>query len=76
MVLAELGNRITNALRTMSVSTVIDEEVLDAMLKDIGDTVSRHPELFADSICSWSFALCGCKCQACQPDEEEHQRSS
>eukprot|EP01095_Lingulamoeba_sp_RSL-Kostka_P006820 TRINITY_DN2157_c0_g1_i1.p1 TRINITY_DN2157_c0_g1~~TRINITY_DN2157_c0_g1_i1.p1 ORF type:complete len:487 (-),score=184.88 TRINITY_DN2157_c0_g1_i1:103-1563(-) len=35
MVLAELGSKITNALRTMSDSTVIDESVVDDMLKEI-----------------------------------------
>ena len=35
MVLAELGGQITSALRNMTASTVIDEEVLDAMLKEI-----------------------------------------
>jgi hypothetical protein len=35
MVLQELGGRITNALRMMTASTVIDEEVLNAMLKEI-----------------------------------------
>jgi len=35
MVLAELGSKITAALRTMTMSTVIDEKVLDEMLKEI-----------------------------------------
>lgn len=35
MVLAELGGRITNALRTMTSNTVIDEETVDNMLKEI-----------------------------------------
>eukprot|EP01121_Diplochlamys_sp_Union-15-3_P014621 TRINITY_DN4685_c0_g1_i1.p1 TRINITY_DN4685_c0_g1~~TRINITY_DN4685_c0_g1_i1.p1 ORF type:complete len:477 (-),score=120.04 TRINITY_DN4685_c0_g1_i1:9-1439(-) len=35
MVLAELGNKITNALRKMANSTVISEEVLDELLKEI-----------------------------------------
>jgi len=35
MVLAELGAKITNALRKMTNSTVISEEVLDEMLKEI-----------------------------------------
>eukprot|EP01137_Pigoraptor_chileana_P017563 Opistho-2@75813 len=35
MVLADLGRRITTALRSMTNATVIDEEVLDAMLKEI-----------------------------------------
>jgi len=35
MVLSELGSKITNALRNMSNSTVIDKEVLDSMLKEI-----------------------------------------
>lgn len=33
MVLADLGRKITDALRTMSNKTVIDEEVLNDMLK-------------------------------------------
>jgi hypothetical protein len=36
MVLAELGAKITNAIRTMTSKTVIDEETVDAMLKEIG----------------------------------------
>ena len=39
MVLAELGNKITNALRAMNNVTVIDEEVVDGMLKDIGNAL-------------------------------------
>ncbi len=35
MVLAELGHKITNAIRKMANSDVVDEEVLTAMLKDI-----------------------------------------
>jgi hypothetical protein len=35
MVLAELGQKITGALRKMTEAPVIDAEVLDAMLKDI-----------------------------------------
>ena len=35
MVLAELGHKITNAIRKMVDSTVVDEEVLAAMLKEI-----------------------------------------
>jgi signal recognition particle subunit SRP54 len=35
MVLTELGSKITNALRKMADSTVINDEVLDEMLKDI-----------------------------------------
>ena len=35
MVLAELGNRITAALRKMTSSTVLDEAVIDDMLKEI-----------------------------------------
>ncbi|KJE91727.1 signal recognition particle [Capsaspora owczarzaki ATCC 30864] len=35
MVLADLGRKITGALRNMTASAVIDEEVLDAMLKEI-----------------------------------------
>jgi hypothetical protein len=33
MVLAELGGRITNALRSIGSKTVIDKEAIDAMLK-------------------------------------------
>lgn len=39
MVLAELGNKITNALRHMNNVTVIDEEAVDAMLKEIGNAL-------------------------------------
>jgi len=39
MVLAELGNKITNALRNMANSTVIDKEVVDDMLKEIGNAL-------------------------------------
>lgn len=35
MVLADLGEKISSALRQMSSSTIIDEEVLDEMLKTI-----------------------------------------
>jgi len=35
MVLLELGNRITSALRTMANSTIIDMSVVDDMLKEI-----------------------------------------
>ena len=35
MVLAELGQRITHALASMSAASVIDEAVLDACLKEI-----------------------------------------
>eukprot|EP00128_Syssomonas_multiformis_P005225 Colp12_sorted_trinity150504_noHs@34501 len=35
MVLADLGRKITGALRSMANASVIDEEVLDAMLKEI-----------------------------------------
>jgi len=35
MVLAELGNRISNALRQMADRTVIDQQALDDMLKEI-----------------------------------------
>lgn len=35
MVLADLGRKITSALRSLSSATVINEEVLNAMLKDI-----------------------------------------
>jgi len=39
MVLAELGNRITNALRNMTNSTVIDPQVVDELLKEIGNAL-------------------------------------
>ena len=39
MVLAELGSKITHALRNMSNSTVIDKEVVDAMLKEISNAL-------------------------------------
>ena len=35
MVLADLGRKITNALNSLGKATVIDEEVLNAMLKEI-----------------------------------------
>ena len=35
MVLADLGRKITNALKSLSNATVINEEVLNAMLKEI-----------------------------------------
>jgi signal recognition particle subunit SRP54 len=35
MVLGELGNKIASALHNLSNSTVIDEAVLDACLKEI-----------------------------------------
>ncbi|XP_022659708.1 signal recognition particle 54 kDa protein-like [Varroa jacobsoni] len=35
MVLADLGRRITSALRNLSTATVINQEVLDSMLKEI-----------------------------------------
>jgi len=35
MVLADLGRKITTALKSLSNATVINEEVLNAMLKDI-----------------------------------------
>lgn len=35
MVLADLGKRLTTALRNMTNSTVIDEEVLNEMLKEL-----------------------------------------
>ncbi len=41
MVLAELGGRITNALRTMTSNTVIDEEAVDNMLKEIASVRFR-----------------------------------
>ncbi len=36
MVLAELGSKITSALSNLANRTVIDQEALDAMLKEIG----------------------------------------
>lgn len=35
MVLADLGRKITSALKSLSNATVINEEVLNAMLKEI-----------------------------------------
>ena len=35
MVLADLGRKITNALNSLGKATVIDEEVLNALLKEI-----------------------------------------
>jgi hypothetical protein len=42
MVLAELGGRITSALRTMTAHTVIDEEAVDTMLKEIASVPQPH----------------------------------
>ena len=39
MVLAELGNKITNALRHLNNVTVIDEAAVDSMLKEIGNAL-------------------------------------
>lgn len=39
MVLAELGGKITRALANMRNSTVIDEAVVDEMLKEIGNAL-------------------------------------
>lgn len=39
MVLAELGNKITKAIANMRNSTVIDEAVIDEMLKEIGNAL-------------------------------------
>jgi signal recognition particle GTPase len=39
MVLAELGTRITNALRSVGSKTVIDKEAVDGMLKEIGNAL-------------------------------------
>ncbi|GBN28441.1 Signal recognition particle protein, partial [Araneus ventricosus] len=35
MVLADLGRKITNALRSLNNATIINKEVLDSMLKEI-----------------------------------------
>lgn len=35
MVLGELGSQITSALRKMTTTTVLDQSVIDAMLKEI-----------------------------------------
>lgn len=35
MVLADLGRKITSAIRSLNSATVINEEVLDNMLKEI-----------------------------------------
>ncbi len=39
MVLADLGNKITRAIANMRNSTIIDEEVVDTMLKEIGNAL-------------------------------------
>jgi signal recognition particle subunit SRP54 len=39
MVLADLGNKITKAIANMRNSTVIDEEVVEEMLKEIGNAL-------------------------------------
>jgi signal recognition particle subunit SRP54 len=36
MVLADLGRKITKAIRSLNSATVINEEALDVMLKEIG----------------------------------------
>ena len=35
MVLAELGRKITNALHSLSKATIINEEVLNSLLKEV-----------------------------------------
>lgn len=39
MVLAELGSKITNAIRQMNSEPVIDEAVVDSLLKEIGNAL-------------------------------------
>lgn len=39
MVLADLGSRISMALRTMTTQTIIDEEAVDLLLKEIGSAL-------------------------------------
>jgi len=39
MVLAELGGKITRAIANMRNNTIIDEAVLDEMLKEIGNAL-------------------------------------
>jgi len=47
MVLAELGKSITKALRSMTNATVIDEEVLENMLKEISGALMHSDVNFA-----------------------------
>jgi len=39
MVLFDLGNRITGALRNLSNKSVVDQEAIDEMLKEIGNAL-------------------------------------
>lgn len=39
MVLAELGSKLTNALRLINNETVIDEAAVEGMLKEIGNAL-------------------------------------
>lgn len=39
MVLADLGNKITKAIANLRNTTIIDEEVVDEMLKEIGNAL-------------------------------------
>ncbi|EFA81136.1 signal recognition particle 54 kDa subunit [Heterostelium album PN500] len=41
MVLADLGNQISSALANMSNSTIINEETIDTLLKEVGNALSR-----------------------------------
>ena len=40
MVLGDLGSRISNAIRSMSRESVVDEAILDKLLKEIGNALS------------------------------------
>jgi len=41
MVLAELGSKLATAMRSMTANTVIDEETVDNMLKEIASVSSQ-----------------------------------
>ena len=52
MVLAELGSKLATAMRSMTANTVIDEETVDNMLKDIASV--RAPPLPCSQIAALS----------------------
>ena len=53
MVLADLGRKITAALHSLSKATVINEEVLNALLKVMTEEREIH-----------NFPSCGARCKA------------
>ena len=58
MVLQELGERITGALSKLSNRTVIDQEALESMLKEIG---AYRCNLYNASLTTFSQAMHLCK---------------